>query len=265
MKNKIIAAILAFPFGILGLHRFYLGQRLLGMIYFIFFLFCFAMTMEENAPFILVPGLVAFIDAILLYVMPQEDFDEKYNRKKIRQTHQQRRAQYLASAQNTTNFKNLQLFKRRGIDAYRLHDFEEAIINFNRALDFQPDDPALHFNLACCHSSIEETEDALFHLEKAVEYGFDDMDKIHNHKALAFIRSLEDFDLFVENDYKVISLSLPPLPDEEPISKDEPTEAEKNRSYELLVKLKELAELRDKGILTEEEFAQQKRRLINGD
>ena len=264
MKNKIIAAILAFPFGIFGLHRFYLGQRLLGILYFVFFFFTLMLTIEEDAPFVMVPALVAFIDAILLYVMPKEDFDEKYNRKRsAAQNHLHRRQEYMETARDSNKFQNLQYFKRRGIAAYRLHDFEEAIINFNRALDFQPDDPALHFNLACCHSNLEEAEDAFFHLEKAIEFGFDDLDKIHNHKALAYVRSLEDFDFFVENDYRVISLPLPPL-EEESGSRDEPTEEEKNRSHQLLVRLKELAELRDKGILTEEEFAQQKKRLIDG-
>ena len=265
MKNKIIAAILAFPFGIFGLHRFYLGQRLLGILYFVFFFFTLMLTMEERAPFVMVPALVAFIDAILLYVMPKEDFDEKYNRKRpAAQNHLVRKREYVETARDSNNYQNLQYFKRRGIAAYRLHDFEEAIINFNRALDFQPDDPALHFNLACCHSNLEESEDAFFHLEKAIEFGFDDLDKIHEHKALAYVRSLEDFDFFVENDYRVVSLPLPSLEGEEPDEvPDTPSEEEKNRSYQLLVKLKELAELRDKGILTEEEFAEQKRRLID--
>lgn len=261
MKNRIIAAILAFPFGVLGLHRFYLDQRLLGTLYFIFSVFTFILSIINGAPIILIAFLVAFIDAILLYVMPQEDFDERYNRKQVRQTLDDRRRNFAAVSRKENDFQRMQQLKSRAIAAFRMREYEEAIINFNQALDFNPDDPALHFNLACCHSALEEPEDAFFHLEKAISFGFDDLDKIHHHKSLAYIRSLEDFDLFVENNYKVINLSLPPIDKVE--TSEPPLTKEQEASARLLQKLKELADLRDRGILSESEFAEQKRKLLD--
>ncbi len=66
MKNKTTAAILAFFLGGLGVHRFYLGQAGLGLIYLIF---CWT----------LIPSLIAFIDFIVFLTMDENIFNEKYN------------------------------------------------------------------------------------------------------------------------------------------------------------------------------------------
>lgn len=65
MKNKTTAAILAFFLGGLGVHRFYLGQAGLGLIYLIF---CWT----------LIPSLIAFIDFIVFLTMDENIFNEKY-------------------------------------------------------------------------------------------------------------------------------------------------------------------------------------------
>jgi TM2 domain-containing membrane protein YozV len=64
MKDKNLAAVLAFFGGYFGLHRFYLGQIGLGVLYCIFF------------P---IAAMIGVIDAILLLSMDQETFDRKYN------------------------------------------------------------------------------------------------------------------------------------------------------------------------------------------
>src|SRR4051812_39675913 len=67
MKDKLVAAILAFFLGAIGVHRFYLGQILYGFLYL---LFCWTF----------IPAVIAFIDFILFLVMSQETFNAKYNR-----------------------------------------------------------------------------------------------------------------------------------------------------------------------------------------
>jgi len=64
MKDKNLAAVLAFFGGQVGLHRFYLGQVGLGIVYFI--------------PFI--GAMLGVIDAIAFLSMDQKTFDEKYNK-----------------------------------------------------------------------------------------------------------------------------------------------------------------------------------------
>jgi TM2 domain-containing membrane protein YozV len=65
MKNKTTAALLAFFLGWLGIHRFYLGQGGLGILYF-FTLGLF--------------GFGALIDFIVFLTMSEPNFDLKYNR-----------------------------------------------------------------------------------------------------------------------------------------------------------------------------------------
>jgi TM2 domain-containing membrane protein YozV len=65
-KNKFIAAILAFFLGGFGVHRFYLGDLAMGVLYL---LFCWT----------LIPALVAFVEFIVYLVMPEKDFDARFN------------------------------------------------------------------------------------------------------------------------------------------------------------------------------------------
>lgn len=65
-RNKLVAALLAFFLGGFGFHKFYLGQKGWGLVYL---LFCWTF----------IPGLVAFVESILLFIMSDADFDRKYN------------------------------------------------------------------------------------------------------------------------------------------------------------------------------------------
>ncbi|MCE3026860.1 TM2 domain-containing protein [Salinicola sp. DM10] len=66
-RSKWSAAILAFFLGGFGVHRFYLGQPIVGLIYL---LFCWT----------LVPALIAFFEFIYFLVISEEKFDLQYNR-----------------------------------------------------------------------------------------------------------------------------------------------------------------------------------------
>ena len=66
MKDKTTAAILAFFLGGIGVHRFYLGQTGLGILYLIFV-------------WTFVPAFIALIYCILLLIMNKAAFDRKYN------------------------------------------------------------------------------------------------------------------------------------------------------------------------------------------
>ncbi len=67
MKDKATAAILAFFLGGLGIHRFYLNQAGLGIIYL---LFCWTF----------IPVLISLVDFIAFLAMSKDEFDSKYNR-----------------------------------------------------------------------------------------------------------------------------------------------------------------------------------------
>jgi TM2 domain-containing membrane protein YozV len=64
-KSKIVAAILAFFLGFIGVHKFYLGETGKGILYLIFF-------------WTFIPGIIAFVEAIMLLTMRDEEFNRKY-------------------------------------------------------------------------------------------------------------------------------------------------------------------------------------------
>jgi TM2 domain-containing membrane protein YozV len=66
MKDKTLAAILAFFLGGLGIHHFYLGNTLKGILYL---LFCWTFL----------PVFLSFIDFIFLIISSNEEFNKKYN------------------------------------------------------------------------------------------------------------------------------------------------------------------------------------------
>ncbi|HGG58153.1 MAG TPA: NINE protein [Nannocystis exedens] len=66
MKDKNVAAILAFFFGGVGAHKFYLGQIGSGILYLVF---CWTF----------IPSLIAFVEFIILAVMDRDEFNRRYN------------------------------------------------------------------------------------------------------------------------------------------------------------------------------------------
>ena len=67
-KKRMTAALLALCLGGLGVHHFYLGNTLLGVVYL---LFCWT----------LIPAIIAFIEFIIFLCMSDASFAAKYGRK----------------------------------------------------------------------------------------------------------------------------------------------------------------------------------------
>jgi TM2 domain-containing membrane protein YozV len=69
-KQKIVAGLLGILLGGLGVHHFYLGSTMAGVI-------------ELIATFVTcgIGGLVGLIEGILLLVMSDQDFDQRYNQR----------------------------------------------------------------------------------------------------------------------------------------------------------------------------------------
>lgn len=280
MKSKQVAGVLALLFGIFGVHRFYLGKRFWGILHLILFFFCFMITVEEGAPLIIAPALLGFIDAVLLFVMPKEEFDERYNFKYLNREYGEDYSRPARRPAARSKPKALpaapahpeRFFKKRGVEHFRRYNYEAAIDDFLEALDHYYEDPITHFNLACCYSRLEDEEEALHHLSEAVAFGFKDIKKIHTHASLAFLRATPGFEDFVSNGYQKLSekkaAPAPPQPvkaeSPEPEEEEPASGLELNLSDDLLDQIVKLGELRDKGILTEEEFSAQKQKMLNG-
>ena len=106
---------------------------------------------------------------------------------------------------------------------------------------------------------IENTERALQSLEKAIENGFSDISKIHSHQALSFLRKQPEFQTFVANGYHLVKQ----LPEPQPNLFDTSGPALSNATKDVLDEVLHLGDLREKGLISEEEFVAQKRKLLS--
>lgn len=237
--------MLALIFGIFGLHRYYLGKRFQGILHTILFFITFGITIQGNGfPAIMIPGLLGFMDAVLLAVMPKQDFDEKYNLK------------YIAydPIDPSPQESLFDFFKSMGINKYRELDFGGAANLFLKSVEKFGDSPHVHFHLACCYSMLKNSEMTYLHLEKAVKNGLDDFQKIHKHKALEFIRQDIDFKIFVDNNYKATKTEKTEVPIEPDIQEEK---------LDLYASLLKLGDLKEKGLINDEEFTTQKKKILD--
>ena len=264
MKNKNATAIMAFLGGFFGLHRFYLGQVGLGILYAVF--------MFTGLSFIL-----GILDGIIFLTMDQEVFDAKYNRRRNYEryrrgrrntdferpgrrdtrmrTRETERRERRAPQQPTRRSKRSRQpirnnpFKQAGIKKFKNFEIEAAIEDFQQALKIDPRDLTIHFNLACAYSQIEKSDLAYQHLSKAVQMGFNDFNRIDTHDALAYVRIQPQWEEFKANGYTL----------------RKKLEAPKENMLDndlLLQQLQKLNELKEKGLITEKEFLEQKTKLI---
>ncbi len=277
MKDKNIAAMLAFFLGGFGVHQFYLNRPGMGVAHFaVLPIFSFRAWM--------VSWIVAWVTGFSLLSMPKKEFDKKYNKafqekweeekdsntdfdrpyreKEYNKYKEERRGkQREYRSQKRYDYKKPKAKKRpksnpyktSGVEKFKDYDYEGAIADFIKSLEINPGDIATHFNIACAYSLNEEAEKAFEHLDKAVRLGFKDVKKIKEHDALAYLRIQDEFDEFEKNGFK--------LPAKNP-QLDTPKEDLLSTSPDLLDQLKKLAELKEKGLLTEKEFAEQKQRLL---
>ena len=269
-KNKKFAALLAIFGGSIGLHRFYLGQPGLGILYILLFMF-FGIS-----------GILGIIDAFMLFFMSDEEFEYRYNkqlgkrgdfnrarREQMRQRTAQRTGQRTPPQRNARynpqtkrrrpadtrprpparRIPKRNPYKQTGIKKFKEFALEEAIEDFKKGIEISPNDVSLHFNIACAYSLTEQADLAFKHLSLAVENGFKDFDLIKSHDALAYARIQPNWDEFEEAGFQM-NKSLP-SPDDDNILEEDL----------FLEQIKKLVEMRQKGILTDEEFIKEKAKL----
>ncbi len=242
-----------------GAHRFYLGETGAGIFYVMIMMFGFSIA---NFP---VSVVLSMIDVVRMLTMSPRDFDRKYNRHLQNQQRQYegrrrdrrrkadpRQEQILRERQRraaSSSKSRVNPYKSTGLKKYKDFEIEEAIDDFVKGLEIEPKDISLHFNLACAYSMTEEADKSLFHLSQAIKYGFKDFEKIRTHDDLAFLRIQPEYEKFDENGFKLDSVKIEPnkgLLDDDV----------------LLSQLNKLAELRKKGLLSDEEFAIEKKKLM---
>ncbi len=92
--------------------------------------------------------------------------------------------------------------KKQGLHLLLQYDLEAALDKFRQALDLDPDDPEIHFHMACAYSVQEKAEEGFEALRKAVKLNLPDKEMILRHDMLAFLRMHPAFEPFVESGFK---------------------------------------------------------------
>jgi len=262
-RNRKLAALLALVGGSFGVHKFYLNQPGQGIM------FIFLFTMAANLSFPLTAVLGVF-DAFRLLSMSDEQFHHKYNRGAyVNPTHrdskvERRRQEQLNRTRSTRPTRGAQPrraavqranpFKKSGIAKYKDFDLDGAIADFSKGLEINENDIALHFNIANAYSLTEQKEKAYYHLDRAVDLGFQDFDLISTKDDLAFVRIQPEWEAFKANGFQLKrGMMSAGTPEANPTETDDV----------LLSQLNKLSELRKKGLLSEEEFMLERKRLMN--
>ena len=125
---------------------------------------------------------------------------------------------------------------------YDSGDYQGAIGDYLELFTIHPVAPNTNFKVACLYSLIQKKNEALRHLAKAVEQGFTDFQQIKSSNDLAWLRSQPEFPPFAQDGYKMPLLAS---------KMDDP-----------IAQIEKLGELKSRGLLTEDEFLQQKRKIL---
>lgn len=264
MKNKTTAGIFALVFGGLGVHRFYLGQKGLGILYLLFV-------------WTFIPTIIAMIDGIVFLTQDEEKFNRKYNPEywALQQTQQQHHYHHHYQQQPAYNYGNpppappppraaeapagpkKDPFQISADRKYADYDFEGAIQDYRRSLNVDPRQANVHFKMACLYSIHEDTDTALYHLSQSLEHGYFDFDEIEKHDHLAYLRSTPDYQAFKSNGYRIpASRETAPTPEAA-----EPAET-LELSDDLITRIERLAKLKEDGILSEDAFKREKAKIL---
>jgi len=274
MKNKNTAAILAFLGGIIGLHKFYLRDTGAGVMYLFLF---FIISKVISFPLTFILGI---IDAINLLGMSQEKFDRKYNKNvtQFQQRRTTRRNSTRSSSRNNRQYqtredvarqrrnatqKSYQVnrpqkrkrsnpFKKTAFAKFKDYDLEESIVDYKQALEISPEDKEIHFYMAAVYSMMEEKEKSFYHYDKSVQYGLKQTGKILEMDEFAYLRVQPEFEAFKNNNFRLnANQEQINTPDESLVMDDL-----------LLARLNKLKEMRERGLLSENEFLAEKQKII---
>jgi tetratricopeptide (TPR) repeat protein len=123
---------------------------------------------------------------------------------------------------------------------YKNAEYDSAIEILQKALTYGSKVSQTHFNLASLYSMNQNKEKALHHLSLAVEYGYNNFNKIATSNDFDWLRKQPEYEEFVSKGYK---LNID-------IQKD------------YLNELQDIAKLRETGVLTEDEFQKQKAKIL---
>ena len=123
-------------------------------------------------------------------------------------------------------------------------DLNKYLTSLQNSLSSDSKNPKTNFDLACFYSLIEDKTNAFTYLSLAIENGYKNLNDIKTTPDLKWLRSQDEFKEFEVNGYRLLTTS------------------ETNANKDYIQELKELAKLKDDGIISEKEFNELKEKII---
>lgn len=96
------------------------------------------------------------------------------------------------------NPQYFEAFLNRGAVYLTQGKFNKAEQDYLQASKLKPNDKSLNYNIACLYSKIEKIDLALDALEKSLESGFDDIERLRNDADLDNLRKNKEFNALLE-------------------------------------------------------------------
>lgn len=257
-----MAIVFAVGLGCFGVHRFTLGQWQLGLVHV--FLMVVSLANFEGeflgvSPWTTLSALLAYGTALWWWRMGNEEFAERYL--ELAEEGEAVEGKYLAGT-TAVHPKVKSRRERRKMLAsakqrYESYDLQGAAELYEAALDLDLSDGDSRVLAARCYSLLEDQASAYRHLRRAVQLEAGNLDLVDVDEGFAWLRTRPDFVARRRAGYAhVAQESVARGTSEVPVPKlGAPVP-------NVLDRLEQLGSLRERGLLDEEEFAREKRRLL---
>ena len=255
-KKQKVAALLAITLGLFGVHRFYLGNRKHGITYLSIGGLGIVLGIGIMISAI---AILSVVDAVLLFTMPEGEFDKKYNPLSTSSTKPKEKEDPQVNKQKSLLKAKFERHLVMAQNHYQQGNYQGAIEVLDEALEIKYDNMDAHFLLAKCYSMTANGTKALIHADAAIAFDLDARRLKFDH-ALAFLRTRPGYKVFEKNGFRIL--------DDPPIAKEEikattaaASAMDLTTPPDLLEQFKKLKELRERGFLTEEEYLAQQEKL----
>lgn len=167
MKDKSIVAVLALFLGGLGVHRFYLNQPVLGILYLLF-------------SWTFIPLIIAFIDFVVFILMSKQSFDIKYNKiKSYNQPSKPKETEATAKTHNgrKLNFLSYEEYMAKQSILNEPRTDEEIILTYDEVIKFmnefvKPESKEWQITRVNKFNDVAKEHRCSIH-RKPIEYGFE--------------------------------------------------------------------------------------------
>ena len=265
--RRRMAIVFALGLGCFGVHRFTLGQWQMGLLHI--FLMVVSLSVFEGSflgstPWVTLSAFLAYGTAAWWWRMSDEEFADRYL-EPTEEVDENVTGEYLngrtAAHPKVKSRRERRKMLARANTQFEAYELQEAADLYEAALDLDLSDGNARVLAARCYSLLEQESHAYRHLRKAVQLEADNLTLVSTDPSFAWLRTRPDFVARQRRGFTP--------PDEnrngaktanghaEPYLQELPSPG-----VNILDQLDRLGELRERGVLTEEEFVRQKRKLL---